>query len=158
MNVLCELFESLNFSGVATFLASGNVVFETKAKDSRTLEKRIERRLRDALGYHVPVFIRTDAELKEIAAFEPFGRSQRRGAGVNIIFLADTLDEKSKAKATALGSKTDEFRIRGREIYWWRRRKPGTSLFSTVPLEKVLRDPFTIRSTNTIRKLSAKFP
>ena len=62
MKVLREVFESLNFSGVATILASGNVVFETKAKDSRTLEKRIERRLRDALGYHVPVFLRTDAD------------------------------------------------------------------------------------------------
>ena len=157
-NLLREVFESLNFSGVATFLASGNVVFETKAKDIRTLEKGIERRLRDALGYHVPVFIRTDAELKEIAALEPFGRSQRHDADVNIIFLADNLDEKAKAKATALRSKTDEFRIRGREIYWRRRRKPGTSLFSTVPFEKVLREPFTIRSTNTIRKLAAKFP
>lgn len=158
MSVLCEVFESLNFSGVATFLASGNVVFETKAKDIRTLEKRIERRLLDALGYHVPVFIRTDAEVKEIAALEPFGRSQLHGADVNVIFLADSLDEKSKAKATALRSKTDGFRIRGREIYWWRRRKPGTSLFSTVPFEKVLQEPFTVRSTNTIRKLVAKFP
>jgi hypothetical protein len=47
---------------------------------------------------------------------------------------------------------------RGREIYWLRRRKSGTSLFSTVPLETVLTEPFTIRSMNTIRKLVAKFP
>jgi len=158
MEVLREVFESLNFSGVATFLASGNVVFETKAKDIRRLEKKIERGLRDALGYHVPVFIRTDSELKEIAALEPFRRSQLHGAGVNIIFLADNLAERAKAKAMALRSKTDDFSIRGREIYWRRRRKPGTSLFSTVPLEKVLREPFTIRSANTIRNLVAKFP
>ena len=44
------------------------------------------------------------------------------------------------------------FRIHGREAYWWRGKKPGTSLFSNVPFPKVLREPFTIRSTNTIRK------
>src|ERR1700730_10808722 len=156
MKVLREVFESLTFSGVATWLASGNVVFETKAKDIRTLEKRIERRLRDTLGYQVPVFIRTDLELKAIGALQPFGRSKLDGAGVNIIFLADNLDARSKATTMALSSKTDEFLIRGREIYWWRRRRRGTSL--TVPLEKALREPFTIRSTNTIRKLVAKFP
>jgi uncharacterized protein (DUF1697 family) len=39
MNVLRQTFESLGFSGVATFLGSGNVVFETRATDVGTLEK-----------------------------------------------------------------------------------------------------------------------
>ena len=52
----------------------------------------------------------------------------------------------------------DGFRVRGREIYWRRRKKPGTSLFATVPLAKMLRMPFTVRSTNTIRKLVEKWP
>ncbi len=97
------------------------------------------------------VFVRTDAELKEIAGFEPFGDV----AGVNIIFLADKLDERSREKVMALETTTDEFRVHGREIYWLRRKKPGTSLFSTVPFEKALCGPFTIRSANTVRKLAA---
>jgi uncharacterized protein (DUF1697 family) len=158
MNVLRQAFESLGFSGVATFLGSGNIVFETRATDLGTLEKKIERKLQRALGYDVPVFIRTPAELKEIAAFEPFENSTIHGADVNIILLADNLDERSKANLRALRTGIDGFRVHGREIYWWRRKKPGTSLFSTVPLEEVLRVPFTIRSINTIRKLSATWP
>ncbi len=158
MNVLRQAFESLSFSGVATFLGSGNVVFETRATDVGTLEKKIEHRLQRALGYNVPVFLRTPAELKEIAAFEPFENSEIHGADVNIILLGDHLDARSKAKLVALKTGIDGFRVRGREIFWWRRKKPGTSLFSTVPLEEVLRVPFTIRSTNTIRKLVAKWP
>jgi len=42
MNVLRQAFESLGFSGVATFLGSGNVVFETRTKDVGWLEKKIE--------------------------------------------------------------------------------------------------------------------
>jgi uncharacterized protein (DUF1697 family) len=158
MNVLRQAFESLGFSGVATVLGSGNVVFETRAKDVGTLEKKIERRLQQALGYTVPVFIRTHAELKEMAALQPFESSEIQGADVNIILLADDLDERSKTKLLALTTETDGFRVHGREIYWWRRKKPGISLFSTVPLAKVLCVPFTIRSTNTIRKLVAKWP
>src|SRR5260370_191774 len=70
MNVLRQAFESLAFSGVATFLGTGNVVSETRATDVGTLEKTIERRLERALGYNVPVFIRAPAELKEIAALD----------------------------------------------------------------------------------------
>ena len=158
MNVLRQAFESLGFSGVVTFLGSGNVVFETRAKVVRPLEKRIERRLQQTLGYSVPVFIRTHAELKEIAALEPFGNSKIHGAETNIILLSNHLDERSEAKLAALTTGTDGFLVHGREIYWWRHRKPGTSLFSTVPLGKVLRVPFTIRSENTIRKLVGKWP
>ena len=158
MKVLRQAFESLGFSGVAAFFGSGNVVFETRAADVGTLEKKIEGRLQRALGYNVTVFIRTPAELKKIAAFEPFENSEIHGADVNIILLADNLDERSKAKLAALKTGTDGFRVHRREIYWWRRKKPGTSLFSTVPLAEVLRVPFTIRSANTIRKPAARWP
>jgi uncharacterized protein (DUF1697 family) len=157
MHVLREAFESLGFSRVATFLGSGNVIFETTAKDVTAVDKKIERRLSRVLGRQVSVFIRTLQELKEIAALEPFDDSQIRGASVNVIFLARNLDGKSKAGLMALRTDTDGFRVHGREIYWWRRKKPGTSLFSTVPFARVLLDPFTVRGTNTIRRLVAKW-
>jgi len=158
MDFLSRLFESLGFSGVETFIASGNVVFETGTRNPEMLERKTEKKLREALGYEVATFIRTPEELKEIADFEPFRRSQMHGdAGINIIFLADAVDEESKRKVLALKTDTDEFRVRGREIYWLRRRKPG-KLFSAVPLEKALRRPFTIRGANTVGKLAAKYP
>jgi len=157
MSVLRRTFESLGFFGVATFLGSGNVVFETGAKDVGRLEKTIESGLKQALGYRVPVFIRTHAELKEIMASERFDKPLILDADVNIILLAHNLNQKDRAKLVALATETDRFRVHGREVYWWRRKKPGTSLFSTVPLAKVLSEPFTIRSTNTIRRLIAKW-
>jgi len=71
MNVLRQAFESLGFLRVATFLGSGNVVFETRAKGVRTLERKIERRLQQALGYDVPVFIRTHGAQMSISFFLP---------------------------------------------------------------------------------------
>ena len=53
MKVLRKAFESLGFAGVATFLGSGNLVFETRAKDIGKIEQKIERRLKQALGYSV---------------------------------------------------------------------------------------------------------
>jgi len=158
MSVLRQTFESLGFSGVTTFLGSGNIVFETTAKNVGRLEKTIEGGLRGALGYSVPVFIRTHAELRKIAALERFDKAATADTDLNIILLTHHLDHNDRTKLMALATETDRFRVHGREVYWWRRKKPGTSLFSNVPLAKVLSEPFTIRSTNTIRRLIAKWP
>ncbi len=53
---LRQIFESLGVSSVETFIASGNVIFESTSKSVRILEKRIESGLREALGYEVVTF------------------------------------------------------------------------------------------------------
>jgi len=142
MEVLRQLFESMGFSKVATFIASGNVIFVTSTQSISRLVKRIEKRLEEALGYEVAAFIRTEAELAEIANYKPFPQSKfDTAAGFNIIFLADTVDENSKEKVMALRTDTDEFHVHGREIYWLRRQRQSGSTFSTVPLEKTLSRP-----------------
>jgi len=49
MEVLRQQFEALGFTKVGTFIASGNVIFETPAKNMHTLEKKIEQQLRAVL-------------------------------------------------------------------------------------------------------------
>ena len=114
MSVLRQTFESLGFFGVTTFLGSGNVVFETRAKDVRRLEKTIESGLKQALGYSVPVFIRTHAELEEIVASEHLDKRLILNANVNVILLAHNLDQKNRAKLMA--TETDKFRLHRREV------------------------------------------
>ena len=158
MESLRQLFESLGFSKVATFIASGNVVFEATTKNVKVLEKKIEKGLRQALGYEVAVFIRTGAELAEIANYKPFPQSMLNAAEeFNIVLLSNTLDEEFKQRVMALRTDTNEFRVHGREIYWLRRKKPNGSTFSTVPFEKTLGRLVTIRSANTVRQLAVNY-
>jgi len=90
MDALRQLFESLGFSNVETFIASGNVIFEANAGNTKSLEKKIETCLLEALGYEVATFIRTDAEVAEIAKYKPFPQSQLDTAtALNIGFLTD---------------------------------------------------------------------
>ena len=73
MDYLRQLFESMGFTGIETFIASGNVIFTSQAADNpANLERAIESGLRLALGYEVATFIRTEAELAAIAAYSPF--------------------------------------------------------------------------------------
>lgn len=157
MEVLRQAFEALGFSGVSTFQASGNVIFEATGQNPRLLESRIEKRLRATLGRAVPAFIRTDAELAEIANYRPFRLGEDDPAELNIIFLADALDEQRVKKVMALETDTDEFHVHGREIYWLRRRKAAASGFSSVPLEKTIGLSLTIRGSRTVKKLVEKY-
>jgi uncharacterized protein (DUF1697 family) len=71
MEQLAAAFESLGFENVSTFIASGNVIFESSARPA-TLEPRIEQHLGGWLGYAVNTFLRTEKEIASIAAHEPF--------------------------------------------------------------------------------------
>lgn len=157
MDSIRQVFEALRFSEVSTFLATGNVVFETPAKNTKTLESKITRKLRKALGYETAAFIRTDKQLVKIANYKPFRGAGKDAAELNILFLADTLDPKSRQKLLNLGTETDRFQVHGREIYWLRKKKPGKSTFATVSIDTVLKKPFTIRSAKAVRRLATKY-
>jgi uncharacterized protein (DUF1697 family) len=158
MDVLRQHFEALGFSNVETFIASGNVVFETTVKNTRTLEKKIEQQLRAELGYEVATFIRTEAELAAIAKYQPFHPAQMESAtAFNIAFLAEPLDAALQKKLFALKTDIDDFHVQGREVYWLCRRKQSESTFSNAVLEKTIGRATTIRGVNTIHKMATKY-
>jgi len=158
MQFLRELFQSLGFSKVATFIASGNVLFETTTKKTKPLERKIEKALHEALGYEVRTFIRGEAELTKIANYRPFPQSKLDTSWhCNIIFLADNLTPTLRRNVKALQTHTDAFEVCGREIYWMRHRKQNGALFSTVPLEKILGRAFTVPGANTIKGIASKW-
>jgi uncharacterized protein (DUF1697 family) len=158
MDHLRRLFEALGFSGVETFIASGNVIFETASADAQSLEKQIEAALAGALGYEVATFIRTGAELAGIAGYQPFPQADLEAAAAfNIAFLKEALDAGAVQKLMALRTEIDDFRVHNREVYWLCRMKQSQSTFSNAVLEKALRGKSTLRGVQTIQKMVEKY-
>ncbi len=158
MGRLRQLFEELGFANVETFIASGNVVFETSARNTLTLEKKIAAHLKGVLGYEVATFIRTPSELAAIAAYRPFPPDMHAAAlAFNIGLLAEPLDAASVQKVLALKTDIDDFHVQGREIYWLCRVRQSDSKFSNAVLEKTLKRAATWRGANTILKMAAKY-
>ncbi|NTU65398.1 MAG: DUF1697 domain-containing protein [Chloroflexi bacterium] len=158
MDVLRQHFEGLGFASVETFIASGNVVFETTKKNARSLEWKIEEHLHAALGYEVATFIRTDAELAAIAQYQPFSAALLKTAqALNVAFLAEKLDAASQKKLLTLRTDIDDFHVHGHEVYWLCKKKQSESTFSNVVLEKAIGQAATLRGINTIQKMAAKY-
>ena len=158
MDVLKRHFAKMGFTGVETFIASGNVIFESRAKDAAALERTIETALGKALGYDVATFVRTLDELAAVAAREPFPRARIDEAVAFIVgFLQAPLEPAAITRLMALRSDIDDFHVDPREIYWLCRHKQSESTFSNAVFEKAIGVRTTFRNTTTVRKMAAKY-
>ncbi|HMA35982.1 MAG TPA: DUF1697 domain-containing protein [Chloroflexia bacterium] len=159
MDALRTLVAELGFANVATFIASGNVIFDAPAAPIPTLETRIARHLQQALGYAVGTFIRSASELTAIAHYQPFLPADLAGdsTALYIAFLATPPSDLARQKLLALRTPADDFRIQDREIYWLCRTRMSESVFSGALLEKTIGQPATLRNSTTVQKLAAKY-
>lgn len=159
MDQLRTLFSALGFGGVATFIASGNVVFEADG-DAAELEARIERHLHESLGYEVATFLRTPAQLAEIIAYPPFAPDADRPAitTLSIGFTRAAPGDEARARLMAIDSEFDDFHAHGREVYWGCRVPLSETRITNARLEKAIGMPVTFRNATTARKLAAKYP
>lgn len=158
MEQLRANFESLSFTKVETFIASGNVIFDSKSRNAGVLEKKIEERLHASLGYQVATFLRTDKELVEVAKYKPFADwDPSSGASMNIGFVYEPLSDEVRTALSALKTKIDQFHVHDREVYWLSRAKQSESTFSNAVFERILKGKATFRGLNTIIRLAAKY-
>jgi uncharacterized protein (DUF1697 family) len=155
MDRLRALLEALGFENVETHIASGNVVFESAARNAAGLEGKIARHLEAELGYPVATFLRTTKELAAVAAFDPFPGVN--GAGLYVGFLAKALTKEQERVLMVFRTATDEFRVHEREVYWSCATRSSDSQFSLARLERALRIEATFRNVNTVRKMAEKF-
>ena len=155
MDRLRQLFEALGCGNVETFIASGNVIFDSPAKDVRKLELQIEGHLKESLGYAVTTFLRTPEEVAQVAAYRPF--SEAPDSTLYVGFLAAAPSPEAQAKLAACRTPIDEFQVHGREVYWLCHKKFSESLFSGAKLEKALGMATTLRNVSTVSKLAAKY-
>ena len=155
---LRQLFEALRFSNVATYIASGNVIFDAPVAKASALEAKIERRLKEKLGYEVATFIRSTLDLGTIAAYNPFPSRDRVGEhSLYVGFTRAAPTDEAQHKLLSFRNDIDDFHVRGREIYWWCRTTVSLSTFTGARLERAIGMPATMRNISTVRKLAALY-
>jgi uncharacterized protein (DUF1697 family) len=152
-------FEAMGLQEVATFRASGNVIFATPKREAEgKLASRVEAELNERLGYEVPVFLRSAREIAEIAAREPFGaKAVAKSKGkLQVSLLKKKPSAAATKKALALASDEDLLAIEGRDLYWL---PSGGLLESDLDLKELakLLGVDTRRTMGTIEQIAAKY-
>ena len=158
MDRLRALFGELGYADVATFIASGNVVFSSSSEDVDEHRANIEAHLLEALGYEVDTFIRTPEELQAVSDCEEVAHAVADPTeSVYVIFTHEPVGRPVRDALKALESAVDRFEFHGREIYWLIRGKMSESPLFGGDLTKALRSvPNTSRNMTSLRKLLAK--
>jgi uncharacterized protein (DUF1697 family) len=155
-------FEAMGLEDVATFRASGNVVFADPGSEAESkLQRRIEGELNERLGYDVAVFLRSAVEVSAIAAREPFdAKAIKRAAAAKgkpqVVLLAKKPAAKAKKALEELCPEDDLMVIEGRELHWL----PSVGLSETEVDTKALDAALgkgTTRTAGTIEQIAAKY-
>jgi uncharacterized protein (DUF1697 family) len=151
-------FEALGLAEVACFRASGNVIFVSEEGDEGELGRLIETGLAEALGYEVPVFLRSAAGLRRIAAQEPFDAAAlaaSRGK-LQVAFLPAAPKAGKRKQALALSTEGDRLAIEDRELYWLPSGGISESSLDLSALESVL-GTWTMRTRGTVEQIVGKY-
>lgn len=136
METLRAIFAGAGAKDVATYIASGNVVFS----HPRPTAARFEAAIAAATRFDVPVMLRSAKEM--VALAHPFDDD----AHVHVMFAAAPL-----AKVAVAATKPEAYVVAGREIYVYLPRGIGTSKLA-VALGKL---PVTARNWRTVQQLHA---
>lgn len=155
METLRGLFSAAGLSGVATFINSGNVIFDTPPEDAELLALRLEELLAEGLGYAVPVMLRAAEHLESIIAAAPFTPQAEETLYVSFLRRVPTPD--AVAQLAAAKGPMDELQVNGRELFRLYRRHLGESKLSNARIERMLGVAATNRNMNTVRRLAGKF-
>jgi uncharacterized protein (DUF1697 family) len=132
------------FAKVQTYIASGNVVFQSAASEKR-VKALLEERLAVYAGKPVGVVVRTAGEMAVVLKANPFSKEAPNRT------VAIFLDEVPPTDALkhAVGRSGEEMRLGAREIYVLYDEGMGTSKLK-IPAAKA----GTARNMNTVAKLA----
>jgi len=154
MDELRDRFSAMKFANVETFIASGNVIFETKPAAGQKLEKKIEKHLEATLGYAVGTFVRSMEEIRAVSEYQPF---PKKGLVTNVAFIRHPLTPSVVEQVMGFQTEVDDFHIHGREVYWLCQIRQSDSKFPAKKFEKVIGGEATWRNMNTVVRLAAKY-
>ena len=143
---------------VASFRASGNVIFTARGEPPGRLTARIQKELEASLGYNVAVFLRSAGEVREIAGREPFPQADVEASEgkLQVSLLAKLPPPKVRKTGPGPRHHQDRLVFGVRELYWL---PSGPTLESTIQLDTVenLIGPTTRRTMGTIEQIAAKY-
>ena len=149
MTTLAEMFTALGYSNVTTYIQSGNVVFESKKKDTVKLATNISQKIKKTFDFDVDIIVKTKVELEFVFNNNPFIKNEIEK--LYVAFLSSTPKEKN----IDLGVYEDaEYQIVNDVVYMFFKTKSSDSKLSNNVNEKKLHvDIVTTRNWKTTTQL-----
>ena len=154
MKDLKELYASLGFENVKTFIQSGNVIFETNEALEDSIAK-IEKAIKQKYGFEVPVQIREVHDFEHIIKTCPFTRLDlEEGTRVMITFLDALPTEENIENLMTYVHEPEMLEVVGREVYLYCPDGYGKTKLNNNFLEKKLKVGATTRAWKSVMRIN----
>jgi uncharacterized protein (DUF1697 family) len=152
MPELKRAFEAAGFEDVKTVIASGNVVFTTRASSPASLERKCEAAMTTALGRTFLTIVRPVDDLRELLEADPFRAFRLDAKAKRIVtFLRAKPTARLKLPVEMDGARI--LAVRGREVLTAYVPSPKGAVFMTL-LEKTFGKEATTRTWDTVAKVA----
>jgi uncharacterized protein (DUF1697 family) len=153
MPELRELLGGVGFSGVRTYVQSGNVVLSSSLKPEE-LAREVERLIEERFGFLVPAVVRTREELAEVVIRDPFAEVAANPKLYQVTFLAASLESAVLERLESLEVAPEQVAVIGRELYTWHPDGIARSqLWARLSSERFLGVVGTARNWTTVTTL-----
>lgn len=154
MRELTPMFTACGFRNVQSYIQSGNVVFEAAADVTAKLLSRISNQIAEQYGFECPIVLRTQKELEEAIAHNPFLAGGMPDDQLYVYFLRESPKPGDVEKLDPTRSLPDEFAVRHREIYLCMRNGMGRTKLTNAYFDSKLKTISTARNWRTVLKLA----
>jgi uncharacterized protein (DUF1697 family) len=156
MELLKQLYQDLLFTGIQTYIQSGNVIFASVETDLAALQNQISDAIKTRFGYEVPVCVLRYESLLEILKNNPFVSAD---PGVDVAHLYLTFLNAPPADAATQKLKETDFSperlaLHGQVAYLYLPNGYGRARLNNNLIETRLKTSATTRNWKTLNTLA----
>lgn len=157
MAELRDCFERNGFDEVSTYIASGNVLFRSRATDVKRLARKIERMISGDFPYDAKVVVVSHDQLRTIVENAPKGFGSKPDKYLSdVIYLRPPLSAAEAIREVDARKGVDEAAAGEGVLYFSRlKAKASGSRLSKIAASPIYQE-LTIRSWSTTTKLLGK--
>ena len=154
MDLLRKALLELDFKIIATYIQSGNIIFESSIANSKGLEKSIADKIYQHFGFDVPVTVLLPKELKSVIDQNPFSDENLADPKQPYVaFLSNTPVLEDIKILQAINFGRDKFVTVGKTLYIWYADSAGNTKLTNSIIENKLKLKATSRNWKTVLKL-----
>ncbi len=154
MSDVRDAFAAAGCRNVRTYIQSGNVIFESPARDAATILQKVRAKLRSVLDDE-PILFRTVGEMEELIRRAPFKDVEAEpGIKLYVVFLSQRPRSKPRLPLVSSKEALEAVAMSDRDVFVVsRRKKNGFFGFPNNFVEKELGVSATSRNWSTITKI-----
>lgn len=154
MDALKKIYEELNFKNVQTYIQSGNVIFQDSDSDSIALEQKISNKIKEHIGFNVPVIVLNIEKLKALIGNNPYiAEGSKIISDLYVTILSSRPENIDLQIIRQNQSPGEEFTLMDEAVYLYCPNGYGRTKLTNTFFEKKLRVSATTRNWKTTLEL-----